>query len=123
MGEIMNAKLALTVIFAAAIIAIGISVPRLPAQRYIFKDVEKKDSYINYAFSTVIYDTWTGEVRYVAEGRFQDEANAKEPTFQVVGRVLTLGQEPTALLVERYTLLSIIGVIAALGAFVILKKE
>jgi hypothetical protein len=118
----MSKKFTIALIFFGAIIAIGFNIPNLPSTRYQFKDVDRIDAYTNYAFSTMVYDTWTGKVKYVAEGTFEKEENGKNTDYStVVGEVLNYGKDPDNLLIERYIMLSAEVLLLIAGVIILLK--
>ena len=119
----MNKKLFTSLIFCAAIVAVAINLPKLPSPRYTFEAVEKKDAYSNLQFSTMVYDSWTSEVKYVADGRFVDEDAKVKPKFEVSSRVLNEGVYPAEIVSERYALLFLIGLLAGGGIFYVVKGK
>jgi hypothetical protein len=119
----MNKKLCISLIVCAAIVAVAINLPKLPSTRYTFKAVEKKDAYSNLHFSTMVYDSWTSEVKYVAYGRFGDEDAKVKPTFEVSSRVLNEGVYPAEIVSERYALFFLIGLLAGGGILYLVKGK
>jgi hypothetical protein len=112
-------KLGLSIVIAIAIFSLAMTMPELPKERYEFK--QATDEYSNYQFSTLIFDTWTGSVSYIAEGRFPGK-EGEETRFEPVGRILRFGSDPSEVRTERYCFLAAQAFLVFLG-YVCLKKD
>ena len=117
-------RIAIALLLGTAIIVIGISVPSLPSPRYVFREVGRERSYSNFFFPVLICDNWTGEVRYVAEVQYEQYGkDGRTKTEVPARRVLSSGNPPYALLIERYALLVAVGILVAVGLWLFRGKE
>jgi hypothetical protein len=63
----------------------------------------------------MIYDTWTGGVRYACEARLENPNDSRNPTQESITRVINAGSFPLALILERLLVLAAVWVIASKG--------
>lgn len=107
-------------ILIALIFSLGINLPSLPKDRFDFK--ESSDGYSNFQYSVLVFDSWTGQIEYVAEGKFSNGPEGKG-TFQTVGRVLRYGEEPIWIFAERYILILIQIALVIFSWFILIKDN